>query len=135
MEIIYTLTDIEQVAESFLQNIHLPAVIAFYGQMGSGKTTLIKNICKLLKVKDIINSPTFSIINQYYAENGATLYHMDWYRLEDEKEAINTGIEDVLYSGNTCFIEWPERANQLLPEKTIHIKIEVIDETTRKVVI
>lgn len=135
MEIIYTLNNIEQAAESLLKSIHLPAVIAFYGQMGSGKTTLIKNICKLLKVKDVISSPTFSIINQYYTENGEALYHADWYRLKDENEAINAGVEDALYSGNTCFIEWPEKADQLLPEKTIHIKIEVIDETTRKVVI
>jgi tRNA threonylcarbamoyladenosine biosynthesis protein TsaE len=100
--------------------------------MGAGKTTFIHALCENLGVTSAIGSPTYSIINEYLAVNG-TIFHMDWYRMKDEEEALEAGVEDALFSGNFCLVEWPERASQLLPEDTHHITIKVIDEKTRQI--
>ena len=104
---------------------------AFNAPMGAGKTTFIHALCKYLKVKDTVSSPTFAIINEYQSEVTGTIYHMDWYRLKNEEEAIQAGVEDCLLSGNLCFIEWPDKALGILPLSTLQITIEIINDTTR----
>jgi tRNA threonylcarbamoyladenosine biosynthesis protein TsaE len=96
-------------------------VVAFYGEMGSGKTTVIKALCQFMNCIDNVSSPTFSIINEYATSDGNTIYHFDFYRLNNLKEALDVGVEEYLYSGNFCFMEWSERIEALLPEN--HIKV------------
>lgn len=97
-------------------------VFLFYGEMGAGKTTLIKAMCEVLEVEDSVSSPTFSIVNEYLGD-GATIYHFDFYRIKNESEAFDLGYEDYLYSGNYCFIEWPEKIPNLIPEKFVEVKL------------
>lgn len=97
-------------------------VFLFYGEMGAGKTTLIKAMCEVLEVEDSVSSPTFSIVNEYFGD-GATIYHFDFYRIKNESEAFDLGYEDYLYSGNYCFIEWPEKIPNLIPEKFVEVKL------------
>ena len=104
----------------------------FYGDMGAGKTTLIKSLCKHLGTKDNVASPTFSIVNEYKTPDGS-IYHFDFYRLKTQTEALDMGFEEYLYSGNYCFIEWPERIPDLLPLHYISIKITVAENDTRLV--
>lgn len=110
-------------------------VWALSGQLGAGKTTFTHAICTLLGVEDAVSSPTFSIINHYeYTDTAGIkrmLYHSDWYRLNDEEEAINAGVEDMLQQESLCIVEWWEKAPDLLPAKTFYISLEVIDEQTR----
>ena len=123
-------------AADFWRLVKNKKLFAFHGEMGAGKTTLITALCKERGVKDIISSPTFSIINEYrFQENGAEriIYHMDLYRLNSMEEVIQAGVEDCLYSGEICFIEWPEKAPQMLDGSTVHIFIEIADENTRTV--
>lgn len=133
MNLRFSLTEIEAVAAQIAQLIAGYQVVALHGYMGAGKTTLISAVCRALGSKDVTGSPTFSIINQYNTTLGEFIYHMDWYRVKDEEEAIQAGIEDTLYSGHLCLVEWPERAEGLLPENTLHIYIEAIDEQNRLV--
>ena len=104
-------------------------VFAFYGRMGAGKTTFIKVICSQLGVADIIQSPSFSIINEYHTRSGDSLYHFDFYRINRLEEAFDIGYEDYLYSGSYCFIEWPELVESLLPPDVI--RVTVCDDTER----
>lgn len=115
-------------------------VMAFSGEVGAGKTTFIQAICRLLGVKEEVASPTFSLINEYeYMDSannrGYPVYHIDLYRLKSLDEALEIGIEDYLYSGAYCFIEWPELAEALLPEGTVRIKLEIIGDSGRKILI
>jgi tRNA threonylcarbamoyladenosine biosynthesis protein TsaE len=131
MEIVFTLDEIGQAAKEFRQNITIPGVIAFYGAMGAGKTTFIKTFCELLGVRELVSSPTFSIINEY--QNSDTkIFHLDLYRLNSEEEAVNAGVEDVLFSGYTCLVEWPEKAPGLLPADTLAVHIGLLNKDTRK---
>ncbi len=100
-------------------------VFAFYGEMGAGKTTFIKSICKYLGVEDIVNSPTFSIINEYKTASGESIFHFDFYRIEKQEEVFDIGFEEYVYSGDHCFIEWPEKIEELLPDDCVYVKIEV----------
>jgi tRNA threonylcarbamoyladenosine biosynthesis protein TsaE len=130
----YTLKHINQVAAAFWKSNKTKKVWAFHATMGAGKTTFIHALCsEILKVENNISSPTFAIINEYASSLAGTVFHMDWYRLKDEEEAIHTGVEDALYSGNLCLVEWPEKALGLLPNDTLHIYIEVVDVTTRRI--
>lgn len=98
-------------------------VIVFEGTMGSGKTTLIKNLCKWLGVKELVSSPTFSIVNEYRANNNQTIYHFDFYRLNSLEEALDIGTEEYLHSGALCLIEWPEKVQELLPQAYLNVSI------------
>jgi tRNA threonylcarbamoyladenosine biosynthesis protein TsaE len=111
-------------------------VIAFHGEMGAGKTTLISALVHHLGVKDGVSSPTFSIINAYALpedKGGGIIYHMDLYRLKDEEEVVQAGVEDCLYSGSICLVEWPEKAAGLLNDSTVHVEISVLNDTDRMV--
>jgi tRNA threonylcarbamoyladenosine biosynthesis protein TsaE len=99
-------------------------VFAFYGAMGSGKTTIIKEICKHLGVVDHTTSPTFTIVNEYFSDEAGQVFHFDFYRIKNESEAFDLGFENYLYSGNYCFIEWPEKVSSLLPPGIAIISIE-----------
>lgn len=132
MEVNFKLEEIQDAALKLLSAAGSHKVIALHGDMGAGKTTLIHALCEAMGVKDVVTSPTFSIINQYKTVNGETVYHMDLYRIKDENEATNAGVEDCLYSGDICLVEWPEKAPGIFPEDTLHIYISSVDNNTRK---
>ena len=125
---INNLTELPHAATGLLEHFKNKKVFAFYGEMGAGKTTFIKEICKTLGVIDTTSSPTFSIINEYKTKNDEKVFHFDFYRLKDESEAYDLGYEDYLYSNNYCFIEWPEKIANLLPEDIIKVTITVKGE-------
>ena len=134
----FKLDDIREIATLFWKNVKGYNVIAFHGNVGAGKTTFIHALCDVKKVSSVVGSPSFSIINEYvYTEdNGENkIYHLDLYRIKDEQEALQVGVEDCLYSGHTCLVEWPEKATSLLPPNTIHAAIEALDEQTRRITI
>jgi tRNA threonylcarbamoyladenosine biosynthesis protein TsaE len=133
MTLSFTLGEIRQAAEKLFQFGKDKKVWAFHGEMGAGKTTFIHALCEYLGVSSAIGSPTYSIINEYKSEKAGEIYHMDWYRLKDEEEALQAGVEDCLFSGNFCFVEWPERAPALLPDDCLHISISLIDKETRQI--
>ena len=136
MEWLMTPENIRNVAEEFWKVVPGNPVLAFHGQMGAGKTTFIHALCDAKGVGDVVGSPTFSLINEYQYDCEGTrriLFHMDLYRLKSEEEARQAGIEDCLYSGYTCLVEWPEKAPSLFPEHTIHVQIEWVNDQTRTV--
>jgi tRNA threonylcarbamoyladenosine biosynthesis protein TsaE len=130
----YSLEEIEQVARQCLDKLRGRKVMAIHGSMGAGKTTLVHSICEKLKIKGHVTSPTFAIINEYTTDEEA-IYHIDLYRLKDEEEAVRSGVEDCLYSGNLCLVEWPEKAPGIFPPETLHIHIDPVDETHRMITI
>lgn len=132
---IKTLQEISSSATEFLRIIGDKKVIAFYGSMGVGKTTFIKAVCELLGVVDIVNSPTFTIINEYATKSGEPLYHFDLYRIEKLDDVYNIGFEEYTESGFYCLIEWPQIAEQLLPDDTVKVLIEETGEGGRSLTI
>lgn len=125
MEIVVKdLADLPKAAAEFVRQMGENRVFAFYGKMGAGKTTFIKAVCEALGVTDVINSPTFSIVNEYVDAEGRSIFHFDFYRLKRAEEAFDIGFEDYVYSGNLCVMEWPEIVEPLLPENTVRVKIE-----------
>ena len=130
MEYIFNLSEIDHIAEQVLHQ-NVAKVILFHGEMGAGKTTFIKALAKELGVEKATSSPTFSLVNEYQAKDGL-VYHFDVYRLKNESEAFDFGIEDYLYSGNWCFIEWAEKIPNLIPEKHSIITLEVLENGSRK---
>lgn len=133
MDAIFTLKEIRRVAGALWKEGKGRKIWAFYASMGSGKTTFIHALCEELGVVSAISSPTFAIINEYVSKEAGSIFHMDWYRIKDEEEAIHTGVEDCIQSGSLCLIEWPEKALGLLPEETLHIHIDILDEQTRRI--
>ena len=132
MQITYKEDQIAKVAEQLIQEVP-SKTLCFHGEMGAGKTTLIKAIVKLLGTVDEANSPTFGIVNEYQDQNEEVLaYHFDFYRLNDENEALDLGIEDYFNTDAWLFMEWPEKIKTLLPIDAVHIQIEVVDFSTRK---
>lgn len=117
------LDNIHEAARSFINQMGDHTVFAFYGNMGAGKTTFIKAVCEELGVEDIINSPTFAIINEYRSPSGELIYHFDFYRINKVEEAFDFGYEDYFYSGALCFIEWPEKIDDLLPGDCVSVQI------------
>ena len=138
MEIIYTLQQIDAVAQQILKQAAGKTVFAFDATMGAGKTTLINALCKQLQVADETSSPTYSIANEYNGKidgKAIKICHMDWYRLKDANDVLNTGVVDYFYEKNAfCFIEWSSVAKEILPLHFIKITIEILDNEQRKLV-
>jgi tRNA threonylcarbamoyladenosine biosynthesis protein TsaE len=134
MELIYHLEQLKKTASTFWKVAEKARVIAFHGEMGSGKTTFIHALCDSKNVKDVVSSPTFAIINEYFYEDDGEkkIYHIDLYRLKNEKEAVEAGVEDCFYNDHLCLVEWPEKAASLLPADTLHVFIDAIDGQTRR---
>ena len=131
---IESLDRIHQAARTFIDNIGNDTIFAFYGHMGAGKTTFIKAVCEELGVTDVINSPTFAIVNEYRSdETGELIYHFDFYRIKKLDEVYDMGYEDYFYSGALCFIEWPELVEEVLPGDAVKVIIEETAEGTREV--
>ena len=123
-------SELRNVADAILQNLNGRSIVAFYGQMGAGKTTLIREIVAQLGSTDVVTSPTFALVNQYSTEEGDAIYHFDFYRINRLEEAFDLGYEEYFYSGDLCLIEWSEKIGELLPEDdvmtvTIHVNSEV----------
>jgi len=130
---IETLEQIGEAAKTFVEAMGDNTVFAFYGKMGAGKTTFIKEVCKLLGVTDNISSPTFAIVNEYRSDiAGELIYHFDFYRIKKLEEVYDMGYEDYFYSGAICFIEWPELIEDLLPGNTIKVTIEEQENGARE---
>lgn len=127
-----SLSDIEIAAQKILDFAAGQKTFLFYGQMGAGKTTLINALCKQLGVTDNTSSPTFAIVNEYRSPGG-NIFHFDFYRLKNQVEALDIGFEEYIDSGNYCFIEWPEKIPDLLPEHYISIQIEVLSDSERNI--
>jgi tRNA threonylcarbamoyladenosine biosynthesis protein TsaE len=130
MEIVFTLDELELVAQKVIDQ-HPSKVILFHGEMGVGKTTLIKQLCKTLGVTSTTSSPTFSLVNEYETIDNQVVYHFDFYRLKNEMEALDMGADDYFYSGNWCFIEWAEKIPSLIPDKHAVITIELVENGKR----
>ncbi len=123
--------ELPEVAEAILKAIGRRSVVAFRGEMGAGKTTLIREIMAKMGSEDTVTSPTFAIVNQYNTESGRHVYHFDFYRINDIREAYDFGYEEYFYSGDLCLVEWPEKIEQLLPEDAVNIRITVNSESAR----
>lgn len=128
----YSLNELTAVAEEIVATAP-HKILLFYGDMGVGKTTLIKELCKVLGVEDIASSPTFSLVNEYKTNTNETVFHFDFYRIEDEEEAYDMGIEDYFYSNNWCLVEWPENIKNLLPLDTVSISINLLENGQRNI--
>lgn len=135
LELTYSLNELPAIAQAIVNKFSTPGVVAIYAPMGAGKTTLIKQICAALDVRQVVSSPTFSIINEYYSDAlQAPIYHFDFYRLKSIHEAIDIGVEDYFNQDQTfCFVEWPELVEDLLPPWHYSIHIEIASESTRDI--
>lgn len=129
--VVKNINELPQAAEEFISKLGNNRVIAFYGNMGAGKTTFIKEICTALGVTDTVNSPTFAIINEYRKPDAGLIYHFDFYRINKTEEAYDFGYEDYFYSNELCLIEWPEKITSLLPENFLSVKIEANENGER----
>ena len=134
MTITFSIEQLDLVAKQILEQ-NPSKVLLFNGEMGAGKTTLIKKLCENLGVNEPTSSPTFSLVNEYYTTNNQYIYHFDCYRLKTEIEALDMGIDEYLYSGYWCFTEWAEKISNLIPEQHSVITIEVLADGNRKLVL
>lgn len=123
--------ELPEVAESILEALGGRTAVLFHGEMGAGKTTLIREIVAALGATDSVTSPTFAIVNQYMGDGGQRIHHFDFYRIDDPREAYDLGYEEYFYSGDLCLVEWPEKIAQLLPEDAMNVRITVDGETAR----
>ena len=128
----YTLQKLPQVAKELIETVSNKTLL-FYGDMGIGKTTLIKELIKQLDSDDVVSSPTFSLVNEYHSRKGEKIYHFDFYRIEDENEALDIGIEDYFCDNDWCLIEWPEKVKNLLPLNAVEIHLSINDDETRSI--
>lgn len=128
----YTLHELQKIAREVIANAN-SKILLFYGEMGVGKTTLIKEIVKQLGSSDIVSSPTFSLVNEYYSKTMDTIYHFDFYRILSEEEALDIGIEEYFYSNNWCLVEWPNKVENLLPLKSTLITITINNNQQRTI--
>ena len=131
----FSLDQIRDAARQFLEVKGTHQVIALHGPMGAGKTTFVHACCDVLGVKDAVSSPTYAIVNEYISPTAGTIYHIDLYRLKDDEEARDAGIEDILYSGQLCFVEWPDLAPGIFPDNTLHVKLEASTDQSRSIAI
>ena len=115
--------ELDEVAKAIVEVFESEKKIVFFGEMGVGKTTLIKSICKALNVQDVVTSPTFSVVNEYQNKDGDSLYHFDFYRIKNQEELFDLGLEEYIYSDNYCFIEWPEKAEGLLSDNFVQVQM------------
>jgi tRNA threonylcarbamoyladenosine biosynthesis protein TsaE len=130
-----SLDTIKETAAQFINQIGERTVFAFNGKMGAGKTTFIKSICEVMGVQETVNSPTFSIVNEYEAADGRIIFHFDCYRINKIQEALDLGAEEYLYSGNLCFIEWSENIAPILPDSIVNVNIEETENGKRQITI
>ena len=128
---INNLSGLDKAAAQFVQYLNKSKTVAFYGEMGTGKTTFIKALCAQLGVINMVNSPSFALINEYITQKKETVYHIDLYRLKTVEELLDIGYEDSIGSSNYCFIEWPEKAEKILPDKLISVRIERNNDDSR----
>ena len=133
--VINDLSSIRESAKEFIAQMGDHRVFLFYGSMGAGKTTFIRAICEELGVTDVVNSPTFAIVNEYTDGKGQPIYHFDFYRINKVEEAYDFGYEDYFYSSNVCFVEWPEMIEELLPTDAVKVTIREKEDGTREVII
>lgn len=134
MEIeIKTLDDLPSAAKQFLKLTEGRTIFAFDGQMGAGKTTFINAILEEMEIEDHSSSPTFSIINEYASPSHGPVFHFDFYRLDSEEEALDIGVEDIIYDQNYCFMEWPSKIENLLPENTVWVNLKVNSNNHRQI--
>lgn len=131
--VINDLSSIRESAKEFIAQMGDHRVFLFYGSMGAGKTTFIRAICEELGVTDVVNSPTFAIVNEYTGGKGQPIYHFDFYRINKVEEAYDFGYEDYFYSGNVCFVEWPEMIEELLPPDAVRVSIQEMADGSRNV--
>ena len=134
MELTYTINQIQETAKAVVEAMQGGQLFAFYGQMGAGKTTLIKAICQELGVIEEVNSPTFAIVNEYMRADGDPMYHFDFYRINKLQEAVEIGLYDYLDSGCLCIMEWPENIEDLLPEETLKVYFTINPDQSRTLV-
>ena len=128
------LNEINKAAKQFIDINNTNKQFAFYGEMGAGKTTFIKELCSILQSVDEVTSPTFSLINEYHTKTNGKIFHFDFYRIESIEEVYNIGYEDYFYSDSYCFVEWPELIEELIPDTMIKVKINVLDDGSREIV-
>ena len=122
---------LREVAEALLESLNGRTVVALRGELGAGKTTLIRAVAEAMGVEDQVTSPTFALVNQYEGAGGERLFHFDFYRIDDVREAYDLGYEEYFYSGDLCFVEWPEKIEALLPEEVVEVRITVDSPTAR----
>ena len=128
---IHNIEELPSVAEEFINEMGGKRIFALHGEMGAGKTTFIKAVCEALGVTDVINSPTFAIVNEYKAKNGIPIFHFDFYRIRNIEEVFDLGYEEYFNSNAICFIEWPELIENLLPDECANIYITIENDGTR----
>jgi tRNA threonylcarbamoyladenosine biosynthesis protein TsaE len=132
-ELIFEQDKILEAADWFWSKIGNYRVFAFHGGMGVGKTTFIKSLCAVKKVTDIVTSPSFTLVNEYRLPDGNGIFHIDLYRIRDEEEARQAGIEDLLFSGSICFVEWPGKAPGIFPEHTLRVNMDLMLNQARQI--
>lgn len=135
MEICFDFNEIEKTAKKFLNLTSGYKVLAFSGDLGAGKTSFISAVCRVLWVQDTVTSPTYSIIQEYKTSDNKTIFHIDLYRIKNKHEAMDAGVEDCLLSNDICMVEWPEKAPEIFPDKTIYTEIKILSDTKRKLII
>ncbi len=133
--VITDLSRIREVANQFLKIFSKPAVFCFYGSIGAGKTTFIQALCEQLEVEDVVNSPSFAIVNEYNTAKNESVYHFDFYRLKEEEEAYDLGYQEYFYTENYCFVEWPEKIESLLPDNRYDVFISVLEDMSREILV
>jgi tRNA threonylcarbamoyladenosine biosynthesis protein TsaE len=129
----FTLGNIHEAARWFWNSLGAHKVVALHGPMGAGKTSFVHALCDVKGVTDPVSSPTFSLVNEYREPGGGNIYHIDLYRIKDEEEALQAGIEDILFSGSICFVEWPDKAPGIFPPDTLEVALVVNDDQSRTI--
>lgn len=132
---IANLGELPAAAKAFLKLIGERPVVAFSGELGAGKTTLIQGICRELGVEADVTSPTFALVNEYFTPVGESVFHFDLYRIESPEELFDMGYEEYFFSGSRCFIEWPEKALRLIPEEAVQVQINVLEDGSRELAV